>query len=74
MMRQRLELSAGRGLARIGIVGHQIAPAQLQRIKADLRGREVDQAFGHRMAIGWPTARYWHITFLFWNTTRARAR
>src|SRR6185436_11238668 len=25
-------------------------------------------------AIGWPTARYWHITFLFWNTTRARAR
>src|ERR1700730_7791627 len=23
-------------------------------------------------AIGWPTARYWHITFLFWNTTRAR--
>ena len=26
------------------------------------------------VAIGWPTARYWHITFLFWNTTRARAR
>src|SRR6266436_1024929 len=25
-------------------------------------------------AMGWPTARYWHITFLFWNTTRARAR
>ena len=25
-------------------------------------------------AIGWPTARYWHMTFLFWKTTRARAR
>ena len=30
----------------------------------------VDQALGDRDAIGWPTARYWHITFLFWNTTR----
>ena len=25
-------------------------------------------------AIGWPTARYWHMTFLFVNTTRACAR
>ena len=24
--------------------------------------------------IGCPTARYWHIMFLFWNTTVATAR
>ena len=31
-------------------------------------------ALRSEQAIGCPTARYWHMTFLFWNTTRARAR
>ena len=33
---------------RIGVVGDQVAPPDLERVHADLRRREVDQALGHR--------------------------
>ena len=48
VMRELLELQAGRRLRRIGVVGEQIAPAQFERVHADLGGGEFDQAFGHR--------------------------
>ena len=48
MMRQRLELDAGRPLRGMRVVGNEIAPADFQRVHADLRGRHLDQAFGHR--------------------------
>ena len=34
--------------ARIGVVGDQVAPADLDRVHADLRRRQIDQAFRHR--------------------------
>ena len=48
VVRQRLELDAGRALRGIGVVGDEIAPADFQRVHADLGGGEFDQALGHR--------------------------
>ena len=48
VVRQQLELEARGRLCRIGIVGNEIAAAQLERVHADLGGGELDQAFGHR--------------------------
>ena len=48
VVRQLLEFQAGGGLRRIGVVGDQVAPADLQRVHADLGRGEFDQAFGHR--------------------------
>ena len=47
-VRQLLELDAGGGLRRMGIVGDQVLLAHLDRVHADLRRGEIDQAFGHR--------------------------
>ena len=33
---------------RIGVIGDEVAPPQLHRVHADLRGGELDQALGHR--------------------------
>ncbi len=48
VVRQFLEFQAGGRGARIGVIGDQIAPADFQRVHADLGGGEFDQAFGHR--------------------------
>ena len=48
----RLELEAGRRVARIGIVGNEIAPADFQRVHADLLRGEIDQTFGDRARDG----------------------
>ena len=48
MMRQRLELDAGRALRGMRVVGDEIAPPDFQRVHADLLRRQLDQAFGHR--------------------------
>ena len=48
VMRQLLEFQPDCGCARIGVVGKQVAPAQLERVHADLGGGELDQPFGHR--------------------------
>ena len=74
MVRQRLELEAGGGVGRVRVVADEVAAADLDRVHADRLRGEVDEPSVTEQAIGWPTARYWHITFLFWNTTRARAR
>ncbi len=46
VVRQLLELDAGGSGRRIGVVGNEIAAAQLQRVHADARRRELDQALG----------------------------
>ena len=48
VVRQRLELDAGRPLRGMRVVGDEIAPADFQRVHADLGGGELDQSFGHR--------------------------
>ena len=48
MVRQLLELQPGGRLRRIAVVGKQIAPADFQRVHADLGGGQFDQPFGHR--------------------------
>ena len=48
VVREQLELQARGRLCRIGVVGDEIAAAQLERVHADLGGGEVDQAFGYR--------------------------
>ena len=47
VMRQRLELDAGRSLRGMRVVGNEIAPPDLQRVHADPLRRHLDQAFGH---------------------------
>ena len=42
-MRQVLDVHARRGAARVGIVLHQVAPAQLDRVHADPLGGEIEQ-------------------------------
>jgi len=32
---------------------------------------QIDQAFRHRAGDRMANGAYWHITFLFWSTTRA---
>ena len=48
MVRQRLELVTGRRGARIGIVGDQIAAANLDRIEPGSSCRHIHQPLGHR--------------------------
>ena len=75
VMRQLLELDAGRALRRDARRRRSDcaagSPAGPCRSSAAARSTRPSVT---AVAIGWPTARYWHITFLFWNTTRARAR
>ena len=52
MMRQQFEPQAGGRGAGIGVVGNQIAAADLHRVHADFQRREIDQAFGHRAGDG----------------------
>ena len=56
-----------------GFKGLKDAPAEEFRL-ARKNAPESTSASVTATAIGWPTARYWHMTFLFWSTTRARAR
>ncbi len=46
MVGELLELDAGRAGRRIGVVGNEIAAAQLQRVHVDTCRRELDQALG----------------------------
>ena len=48
VVRQFLEFQPRRRLRRIGIVGEQVTPAQLQRVHTDLRRGEFDETFRHR--------------------------
>jgi hypothetical protein len=48
VVRQLFELQSCRGLRRVIVIGKQVAPPELQRVHADLRGGHLDQAFGHR--------------------------
>ena len=47
-MRQAFEFQPGGAGGRIGVVGKQIAPPQLDGIHADFRRRQLDEPFGHR--------------------------
>ncbi len=45
VVREKLKFQARSRLCRIGIVGNEIATAQLKRVHADLGGGKLDQAF-----------------------------
>ena len=54
MVRQRLELDPGGAARWVCLVGNEIAAPDLQRVHADLRGRELDQPFRDRRRNGMP--------------------
>ena len=68
VMRQALEFQPGGAGRRIGIVGKQIAPPISAGSMPILAAASSTRPSVTAVAIGWPTARYWHMTFLFWNT------